>query len=311
MRGMLSIVVPCFNEQDLIVSLCEAVMSVAQPLATELELLLVDDGSVDDTYALAAGLASRDGRVRVLRLSRNFGKEAALTVGLQAARGDAVILMDADLQHPPALIPQLLAAYERGFDQVVARRDRQGDPLLRRWAAHFYYRIVGRLIDVQIQDGVGDFRLLSRPVVDALLRLPESNRFSKGLFSWVGFEVAYVDFHNVARGTGRSRWSTRKLIDYGVDGVVAFNARPLRIGIWSGLAAVALAVAYVLWLLVRYLQDGTDLPGYLTTVAVIVGLGGVQLICLGIIGEYVGRIYREVKARPHAIVREELNKPQC
>lgn len=307
MIALLSVVVPCYDEAPSLNPLYDEVMTVASTLAAGLELILVDDGSRDATYDVARRLALKDPRVRVIAFSRNFGKEAAMLAGLRAARGDAVVLMDADLQHPPALLARLVEVYLQGHDQVVARRTRTGDWVGRRLTARAYYRVVNRLANVPLQDGVGDFRIMSRAVVDALLRLNEANRFSKGLFSWVGFDTASVEYENVRRRDGRSRWAPRALVDYGVDGLVAFNSRPLRVGIWLGLTALLLSVGYVLWLLVRYLRVGVEMPGYLTTIAVIVGLGGVQLIFLGIIGEYIGRIYVEVKSRPHYIVRSQID----
>ncbi len=293
MIALLSVVVPCFNEAGSLRRLYDEVMAVAPSLASSVELVLVDDGSSDATLAVASRLAAGDPRVRVVGFSRNFGKEAAMLAGLRSARGDAVVVMDADLQHPPALLPRLVEAFLDGHDQVVARRTRVGDSWGRRVVSRAYYTVVNRFADVRLQDGVGDFRLMSRPVVDAVLALGEANRFSKGLFSWVGFDTVCVDYDNVVRREGGSRWGRGALVDYGVDGLVSFNSKPLRVGIWLGLAAVLVSAGYVLWLLVRYLRVGVEMPGYLTTIAVIVGLGGVQLVFLGIIGEYIGRIYAE------------------
>lgn len=299
---------PCHDEEDVLPTLYDEVMTAAHRCATRVELIVVDDGSSDATLSLARGLADRDARVRVLTFSRNFGKEAAMLAGLRAARGDAVIVMDADLQHPPHLIEELVAVHERGFDQVVARRDRRGDPKLRSATSRAYYRIINRLIDVRLEDGVGDFRLLSRRAVDALLQLGEVNRFSKGLFSWIGFPTAAVDYANVARGAGTSSWSFRTLFNYGLDGLISFNDKPLRISVWMGLSAVLCAFLYVGWLAIRFVQYGVEAPGYLTTIAVIVMLGGFQLIFLGILGEYIGRIYYESKKRPHFIVATEYSQ---
>lgn len=306
----LSVVVPCYNESAVLPELCSEVFKVATGLADEVELVIVDDGSSDDTFAVAARIANHDARVRVLGFSRNFGKEAAIRAGLDAARGDAVVLMDADMQHPPHLIADLVERHEAGADQVVARRTRDGDPKLRSGLARWYYRLVNRVTDVSIEDGVGDFRLMSRPVVNALLEMDEVNRFSKGLFNWVGFRVDSVDYVNVPRSTGSSTWSFKTLFNYGLDGILSFNNKPLRASLWLGAVAVSMSILYVLWLLAQFFIGGVDAPGYITTITVVVFLGGIQLMFLGIIGEYVGRIYYETKRRPHFIVAHEINRPR-
>jgi glycosyltransferase involved in cell wall biosynthesis len=268
-----------------------------------LEIVLVDDGSTDDTIATMRALSSPG--VSYISLSRNFGKEAAIYAGLQHARGDSVVLMDGDLQHPPEIVLQLLEAHCRtGADQVIARRNRDGDPRIRRAVAKAYYRWINRFMDVRLVDGEGDFRLLSRRAVDALLSLTECTRFSKGLFAWIGFPVAVVDYDNVPRDVGSSSWSFAGLIEYGVDGVLSFNIRPLRSMVHVGWFTVTMSGLYLLWLLIDALIIGVVTPGYITLVAAIVFIGGVQLLCIGVIGEYVGRIYLESKRRPHYLVAE-------
>ena len=310
----LSVVVPCFNEQGTLTELHARLGDVADELGVgeAFELVLVDDGSTDDTLEVARGLAARDPRVVVLRLSRNFGKEAAMLAGLRAARGSSVALMDGDLQHPPELLTSMYTLLRTtDVEQVVARRDRAADPFVRSQLSRLYYRLVNGLIEtVRIQDGVGDFRIMGRPVLDALLELPERNRFSKGLFSWVGFPTGTVSYRNVQRGSGRSGWTLRALLNYGIDGALAFNTRPLRLLLHLGGWAVLVAVAYLLWLLVGYLMHGVTQPGYITTIAVITGLSGVQLLAVGVMGEYVGRIYQEVKARPSYLVHEVIRADQ-
>jgi glycosyltransferase involved in cell wall biosynthesis len=242
--------------------------------------------------------------VRYISLSRNFGKEAAMLAGLQNADGDAVIIMDADLQHPPDVIGRMVDEYAHGADQVVARRTRDGDPWGRMLGARTFYRFVNAMIDVKLTDGAGDFRLLSRRAVDAVLQLPEVNRFSKGLFEWVGYDTVLVDYSNVKRSDGRSKWSFMRLVDYAVDGVISFNDRPLRQSIYIGFTMVLLAASYTVWVVVNSMFFGVVTPGYTTLLVTVTMFGGVQMITLGIIGEYVGRIYRETKRRPHYLVRE-------
>jgi glycosyltransferase involved in cell wall biosynthesis len=302
---LLSVVVPCYDEQDVLPQLVDQVFSTLEPADIDVEIVLVDDGSRDGTRQAIQQLSAQDPRVTYVSFSRNFGKESAMLAGLVYARGDAVVVMDADLQHPPHLVLEMLALYEQGYDQVVARRTREGERFSRTSLSRLYYRIVNSLVDVSMEDGVGDFRLLSRRAVDALLHMGEYNRFSKGLFSWIGFSVATVDYRNVARqGGGASKWSLRRLLNYGIDGIMSFNAAPLRLSIYLGGIVTILSFAYVIFLIVTTLVQGVTAPGYITLVAAILGIGGLQLLFLGVIGEYVGRIYYEAKQRPHFIVAE-------
>ncbi len=300
----LSVVVPCHNEQAVLATLHAELSERIPPLVAEYELVFVDDGSRDATLDLLRQLAALDEHVRFVSFSRNFGKEAAIFAGLREATGDAVILMDADLQHPPSLIAALLAEFEPGVDQVVAERNRAGDPWLRTVLSRLYYRLMGRATDVPLSDGQGDFRLLSRRAVEALLAMPESNRFSKGLFSWIGFERRVVRYDNIARAAGTSSWSFGGLLNYGMDGVMSFNSRPLRILIWVGLTVALLSLVYAVVIVVQALTNGITAPGYVTLLVAITALGGMQLVSLGVIGEYIGRIYQEVKRRPAYIVRD-------
>lgn len=302
----LSVVSPCYKESGSIDAL---VAAVSEALAGfEWELILVNDGSPDDTWARIEEAAGREPRVRGINLSRNFGKEAAMLAGLRAARGDAVVIMDADLQHPPSLLPRMIEEHLTSrADQVVARRTRVGEPWLRRTLSRLYYRMVRSLMDVPLEDGVGDFRLLSRRALDALLELTEVNRFSKGLFAWVGFPTVYLDYKNVNRLAGDSSWSLRSLLNYGIDGVIAFNDRPLRLGVHLGLGTVFLSFVYLLALFVNWLVRGVEAPGYLTTLGAIVLIGGIQISLIGLVGEYIGRIHSEVKRRPVFLVADTLN----
>ncbi|MFI9046800.1 glycosyltransferase family 2 protein [Streptomyces sp. NPDC053427] len=301
----LSIVVPCYNEEAVISRFDDQVRSVLGGLAVEYELCYVDDGSGDGTLPRLRDLAQRYPRTtRYLSFSRNFGKEPAMLAGLKEATGDAVIIMDADLQHPPELIEKMLDLYQLGHDQVIARRSRDGDKRLRTALSRFYYRAVNTWVDVELADGVGDFRLLSRTAVDALVSLPEYNRFSKGLFSWIGFDTITFDYRNAAREAGETKWRLGGLVNYGIDGMLSFNCRPLRAAIYTGLSLASLAALYTLWVIGAALAGGITAPGYVTLVAIIVGLGGVHMVMLGLIGEYIGRIYYETKRRPHFLVKE-------
>jgi len=302
---LLSVVVPCHDEEDVLPDLLEQVFASLATGDVDIEVVLVDDGSKDATRRRMRELHERDRRVRYVSLSRNFGKESAMLAGLSYARGDAVVIMDADLQHPPSVVLEMLELYDQGYDQVVARRTRDGDAFGRTVMSRLYYRLVNSMVEVSMEDGVGDFRLLSRRAVDALLQMGEYNRFSKGLFSWIGFTMATVDYKNVARqGGGASRWSFRRLLNYGMDGVMSFNNAPLRMAIYLGAVVTALSFAYVLYIIAAAVVQGVTVPGYVTLVAAVLGLGGLQLLFLGVIGEYVGRIYYEAKKRPHFLVAE-------
>lgn len=294
----LSIVVPCYNEEATLEALYSALVNELSDRVDSWEILLVDDGSRDDTRLLAGSMATSDPRVRALGLSRNFGKEAAMYAGLQAARGRFVIIMDADLQHPPELIPAMLDYGRRGWDQVVARRTRGQEKVVRKSVSRLYYRLVNGLMEVRLTDGAGDFRLISRRCVDALLQLGEVHRFSKGMFAWVGFSQMEIKYDDVASSRDGSTWTMRSLFNYAIEGVLSFNSRPLRLAIWMGVIVICITVAYSMWILLAALINGVDTPGYVTTIAISSLMGGVQLLTLGIIGEYVGRIFNETKRRP-------------
>ncbi|MEV6143123.1 glycosyltransferase [Streptomyces sp. NPDC051992] len=304
-----SVVVPCFNEDEVIEAFHRELVSALEPTRQTFEICYVDDGSSDRTRARIGSLATADRRVRFTSFSRNFGKEAAMLAGLRMSRGDAVVLMDADLQHPPELLPRMLELRRHGYDQVVARRDRTGEGALRTLLSSAYYRAMGRCMDVSVVDGEGDFRLLSRTAVDAVLALPETNRFSKGIFSWIGFDTTAFTYRNVRRAAGSSKWGGRHLLNYGIDGLISFNSRPLRLAIHAGLALALAALGYALWIIAGVALHGVGVPGYTTLLTAVVALGGIQLATLGVIGEYVGRIYCESKRRPHYVVRETSESP--
>ncbi|MFJ9636546.1 glycosyltransferase [Streptomyces sp. NPDC101178] len=305
MTGLqLSVVVPCFNEAEVLGTFHTALLTVLEGLSTPFEICYVDDGSGDATRELLAALAVRDERVHYTAFSRNFGKEAAMLAGLRRSRGAAVVIMDADLQHPPELIPRMLELHRHGYDQVIPRRDRTGEGVVRSTLSHTYYALVRRCMDVELIDGSGDFRLLSRRAVESVLSLPESNRFSKGIFSWIGFDTVSFRYRNSERVAGRSKWGSRRLLNYGIDGLLSFNNRPLRLAIYTGFWVFVSALAYALWTVITVVLHGADTPGYATLLTAVVALSGIQLVTLGVIGEYVGRIYHEAKHRPPYVVRE-------
>ncbi|MFI7237073.1 glycosyltransferase [Streptomyces cyaneofuscatus] len=305
MNGLqLSVVVPCFNEAEVLDAFHTALLTVLEGTGTPFEICYVDDGSGDATRRLLAALALRDERVHYTAFSRNFGKEAAMLAGLRMSRGAAVVIMDADLQHPPELIPRMLELHRHGYDQVIPRRDRAGEGVVRSTLSHTYYALVRRCMDVELIDGSGDFRLLSRRAVESVLSLPESNRFSKGIFSWIGFDTVSFRYRNSERVAGRSKWGSRRLLNYGIDGLLSFNNRPLRLAIYTGFWVFVSALAYALWTVITVVLHGAETPGYATLLTAVVALSGIQLVTLGVIGEYVGRIYHEAKHRPPYVVRE-------
>ncbi|HEY8244050.1 MAG: glycosyltransferase family 2 protein [Vicinamibacteria bacterium] len=309
-RPVLSLVVPCFNEAAGLASFWARTSDALDALGVPAEAVFVDDGSRDATFAILSALAVRDPRVRVVALSRNFGKEIALAAGLDHARGDAVVPIDADLQHPPELIAELVARWREGNDVVIAlRRDRATDGLTRRVASDLFHRLFSSVSTTPVPRGAGDFRLLSRPVVDALRAMPERTRYMKGMYAWVGFRTATVDYDVEDRAEGRSRYGLLRLWRLALDGIVSFSALPLRVSSFLGALFALVAIGYGAWLVVRTLVHGADVPGYASLMVVVLFLGGVQLLSLGVIGEYLGRIYDEVKARPLYVVRARLGFP--
>jgi glycosyltransferase involved in cell wall biosynthesis len=302
----LSIVVPVYNEADGLGTFYRRLGAVLDGLALTAEIIFVNDGSTDDSLARLLALAERDPRVRVVDLSRNFGKEVALAAGLERARGDAVIPIDADLQHPPELIPALIDKWREGFEIVNAVRAARADiGPARRLANRAFYALLDRVTTVPIPRGVGDFRLLSRPVVVALNRLPERTRFMKGLFAWIGFRSAEVAYDVAPRHAGATKWSSRRLRLLAIDAITSFSSVPLKVWSAVGVVLAGLAFCYGAYLVVKTIVVGVDVPGYASVIVLILFLGGIQLISLGVIGEYLGRVYDEVKGRPLYIVRAE------
>ncbi len=303
----LSIVVPCYNEESVLPRFYEEIKDILHQLNTSYEVVFVNDGSKDQTQHILQTLSEQDPLIKYVSFSKNFGKESAMLAGLSYSSGEYVLIMDADLQHPPSLIPAMLAKALEGYDQVIAKRDRSGEKFTRSFLTKLYYKLINSLVDVRLENGIGDFRLLSRRAVDALLSLKEYNRFSKGLFSWIGFNEAIIEYKNIIREEGASKWSFASLLNYGIDGVISFNNKPLRIAIYLGLTVTLLDILYVLYMLIQITMKGIDVPGYFTTIAAILLVGGLQLFFMGIIGEYIGRIYYEVKRRPPYIVAKTAN----
>ncbi len=303
-----SVVIPCYNEERVIRSTFEKLYEVMSKFCTEkgydYELIFVNDGSKDNTLKILKGMQDNYEELKYVSFSRNFGKEAGMYAGLKYSSGDAVVIIDADLQHPPELIPEMIKGLNEGYDQVIARRNRKGDSAFKSSLSKLYYKIVNNMIDVKLTDGSGDFRILSRRAVDSILSLPENNRFSKGIFSWIGFKEKTIEYDNQLRAEGESKWTLKSLIQYGFDGILSFNNKPLRAIIYIGVIIMLLSLIYVIWTFINILIHGIAVPGYFTIITAILVIGGLQLVALGIIGEYIGRIYYEVKKRPHYIIED-------
>lgn len=296
---LLSVVVPLFNEQDVLAAFHARLSGVLEALPMAVEVIYVNDGSRDGSGDILRRFRQIDGSVAVLELSRNFGKEAAVSAGLDHASGDAVIVMDADLQDPPELIPDLIAAWREGHDVVaLKRRSRAGDGALKRASAALFYRVLNGMSDIDIPVDVGDFRLLSRRAVDALKQLPERNRYMKGLFAWIGFSQKQLPFDRHARAAGRSHWPFLSLVSFGLDAIAAFTWAPLRLATVFGALTALGALAGGVWIVSKTLLWGDPVRGYPSMMCVILFLGGVQLLALGIQGEYLGRLVDESKRRP-------------
>ena len=305
----LSVVVPCYNEQEVLEQFYSRTAAVLDRLGAAWEIVLVNDGSTDGTLALMLGLQAADSRIAVVNLSRNFGKEIALTAGLDHARcTDAVVVIDADLQDPPEVIPALVDAARQGFDVAYAQRSiRHGESWLKRTTAHAFYRVMQRLGGkVQLPQDTGDFRLMSRRALDALLALREQHRFMKGLFAWVGFPSVAVPYERAPRAAGTTKWNWWKLWNLSLEGITSFTVGPLKIGSYLGLVVAFFAALYILQLLVRTFFFGNPVAGFPSLMAAVLFLGGVQMMMLGIIGEYLGRIFNETKRRPLYLVERHL-----
>ena len=307
---LLSIVVPCYNEQEALPYFYKEICRVAEEMKSshgaDFEFIFVDDGSKDKTLSIARELHRQDAQVRYISFSRNFGKEAGILAGLEAAKGDYVAMMDADLQDPPALLPRMLdALLTEDYDCAATRRTtRKGEPPIRSFFARMFYRIINRLSDADIVDGARDYRLMRRRMVDAILALPEYNRFSKGIFGWVGFKTKWLEYVNVERVAGETKWSFWKLFLYSLEGIVAFTTAPLALASLMGIAFCALAFVMIVFIIVRTLLFGDPTSGWPSLVCIIFLCSGVQLFCMGVLGQYLAKTYMEVKHRPVYIVRE-------
>lgn len=306
-QPFISLVVPAYNEADNIDAFFERVLPVLEHIGEPWEILFIDDGSTDDTAQLIAQYHQHDARIKLVSFSRNFGKEVALTAGLDHAAGQVVVPLDADLQDPPELIPDMIEKWREGFEVVLAtRRQRAEDSLAKRVTAEWFYRILHKLSSVHIPKNTGDFRLMDRCVVEAVRQLPERSRFMKGVLAWVGYRTTQIFYDRPQRHRGETKFRFRNLWRLALDGIFSFTTLPLKIWTYLGAFISLLAFGYAAVLIVRAMLFGVDVPGYTSLMVVMLFLGGIQLISLGIIGEYVGRIFRETKRRPIYLIRESF-----
>ena len=306
-QQLISVIVPAFNEESVLPSFHEAITQVFSDLPFNFEIAYINDGSTDNTLRIIKQLRESDNRITLIDLSRHFGKEIALTAGLQKACGDAVIVIDADLQDPPALIPELIQEWQNGYDVVYAQRThRRGESMVRRTTAHFFYRIIQRFSRLAIPEDTGDFRILSRRAVNALNTFNEQHRFMKGLFSWIGYRQKAVQYQRDPRYAGESKWNYWRLWNFAIDGITSFTIAPLKLSTYLGLLTAAGAFLYGFYMIMETLIIGNPVPGYPSLIVIILFLGGVQLVAIGILGEYLGRIFNETKRRPLYFVNEYL-----
>lgn len=303
----LSLIIPCYNEEEALPIFYAEVDKISALLkAYEVEMLFINDGSKDKTLEVMKELAKKDKRVRYISFSRNFGKESAMYAGFCNVTGDLVAVMDADMQDPPSLLPKMIQIIEEeGYDSVATRRvTRKGEPKIRSFFARMFYKIMGKISDVDLVDGARDFRLMKRKMVDAIVAMSETNRFSKGIFGWIGFKTYWLEYENVKRVAGQTKWSFWKLFKYSMEGITNFSDAPLQIASWSGIFFTFIAVVALLVVFIRALCFGDKVAGWPSTICIILFVGGVQLFCLGMIGQYIAKIFRETKKRPIYIVSE-------
>ncbi len=307
---LLSVIVPCYNEEENVKDFYDELFkndSFFREKEIEVEVIYVDDGSKDGTVAEIKKLREKDERVHMLSFSRNFGKEAAIYAGLQKSRGELVVMMDSDLQDPPSLLPEMYGYIEQGYDSVATRRvTRKGEPPIRSFFARMFYRIMNRISKTEIVDGARDFRLMTRQVVDAILAMTEYNRFTKGIFGWVGYETKWLEYENIERKKGETKWSFWKLFVYSLEGITAFSTMPLTVAAVLGAFFCILAFCLIVVIIVKTLIFGDPTSGWPSMVCIILMVSGIQLFCLGIVGQYLSKTYMEVKRRPIYLVKEDI-----
>ena len=301
----ISVVVPCYNEEESVGLFYKEMSSVAEKMEYEFEYIFVNDGSSDNTLEILMELSRSDERVKYISFSRNFGKESAIYAGFSKASGDYVVMMDADLQDPPKLLPQMVEYIQQGYDSVATRRvTRKGEPPIRSLFARMFYKIINKISDVDIVDGARDYRLMTKQMKDAIVSMKEYNRFSKGIFGWVGFKTKWLEYENVERVAGETKWNFWKLFLYSLEGIVAFSTAPHVLASMFGIIFCLLAFIMILFIVVRTIVFGDPVAGWPSLVCIIFLIGGIQLLCIGIIGQYLSKTYLETKKRPQYIIKD-------
>ena len=306
--SLLSIITPCYNEEATIHYFYEETKKYLDTMDVDYEIIFVNDGSKDKTVEECLKVKEKDNNVKILNFSRNFGKEAAMYAGLNEAKGDLVVIMDTDLQDPPKLLPEMYNILQSNeYDSVATYRvNRKGEPPIRSFFARMFYKMINKMIDVEIVDGARDYRMMKRPMVDAIISMNEYHRFSKGIFAWVGFNTKYLEYENVERVAGETKWSFWKLFKYAIDGIVGFTTLPLRLATFTEIFVSMFGFLYMLYIVVKALVFGDPVAGFPSLIVIIALLGGIQLLFLGIIGEYLAKTYMETKKRPIYIIKERL-----
>lgn len=309
---LVELIVPCYNESAVLKMFYDESCRVIENINNyDFNFIFIDDGSKDNTLAIMKELASQDKRVKYISFSRNFGKESAMYAGLKNSVGDYAVVMDADLQHPPALIPEMLKVMEEGYDCCATNRaTRDGDPFLRTLFTKGFYKFINKISDVDMPNGAGDFRMMNRKMIQAVVSMSEVQRFSKGIFSWVGFDTKWISFEDVERAAGETKWSFWGLFKYAIEGITAFSTVPLKLAIYFGSIVSASSFIYLLCVIIKTLIHGKDFPGYASIIAILLFLGGCIMLCCGILGEYMAKIYIEVKNRPVYIIgKTNIDEP--
>lgn len=306
----LSIVVPCYNEETVIEIFYNKLMEITAKISDkyDYEVIFVDDGSQDETFSKMKTLREKNSKIKIISFSRNFGKEAGIHAGLSNSTGELTVVMDADMQHPPEMILEMLKYIEEGYDTVTTRRkNRKGEPVIKSFCARMFYKLMNNFMEVKLEEGSQDFRMMKRNVVDAILSLDEYNRFSKGIFNWVGFKCKYIEIENVQRAAGKTKWNFSSLWKYAIEGITSFTTAPLKIATFIGMFVFIVSTIFAFTIVIQTLIMGKDVPGYASTIVSVLFMGAIQLLCIGILSEYISKMYMEIKNRPKYIIRDKID----
>ena len=312
-KKKLSIVVPCYNEEKVLQVFYNRIMNIVKEFehSYNYELVFIDDGSKDKTFEELKKLRTQNNNIKIISFSRNFGKEAGIYAGLSNSIGDLVVVIDADCQHPPETILEMLKYIEEGYDTVATRRtNRKGEPVLKSFLSSMFYKFINKFMEIKLEQNAQDYRMMTRKVVDAILSLEEYNRFSKGIFSWVGFNCKYIEVENETRAAGTSKWGFKSLFKYAIQGITSFTTAPLKLATFLGLIVCVLSLIFGMEIVIQTLVLGKDTPGYASIIVSVLFMGGVQLLCIGILSEYISKMYMEIKNRPKYIVKEKIDNEE-